>query len=104
MEKVGPGCPGCKKARPAVPATGWYYKSSDPLFATAGGGRVRPVVGKFNDGNPKYELNTGWMHNASFCQFVWADVHRWVRAHPEDKWMFDAVPPGENSYARPGNH
>ena len=104
MEKVGPDCPGCKRARPAIPATGWYYRPTDPLFSTAGGGRVRPVVGKFADGNPKYEANTGWMHNASFCQHVWADVHRWVRAHPEDKWMFDAVPPGENSYARPGNH
>ena len=100
-ELVGSKCPGCKQARADVPEGRWYYKPNHPLFASAGEGRVRPVVGKYNDGGPRYEAKTGFMHNAAFCQNVWADVHRWVRAHPEDKWMFDAVPEGENAYARP---
>jgi len=104
QELVGSKCPGCKKARSDVPDSGWYYKPGQALFQSAGEGRIRPVVGKYNDGGPKYEPHTAWMHNAAFCSNVYADVHRWVRAHPEDKWMFDAVPAGENAYARPLRH
>ena len=99
-ELVGPQCPGCKKARPNIPENGWYYKENHALFQSAGEGRVRPKVGQHDDGGPKYEPNTGFMHNAAFCQNVYADVHRWVKAHPEDKWMFDRVPDGEDAYAR----
>ena len=40
------------------------------------------------------------MHNDSRCHHVWADVHRWVKAHPEDKWMFDEVKMVD-AFARP---
>ena len=104
QELVGPKCPGCKKARPDIPESGWYYRPNDTLFQSAGEGRVRPVVGTYPDGGTKYEPKTGFMHNAAVCINVYADVHRWVRAHPEDKWMFDVVPEGENAYARPSRH
>ena len=103
-EKVGPDCPGCKIGRPNIPVSGWYYHQDDALFSTVGGGRVRPVVGKYQDGGAKYEANTSFFHNAAYCMNVYAVVHRWVRAHPEDKWMFDGVPQGENAYARPAGH
>ena len=101
---VGPDCPGCKTHRPNIPASGWYYSEDHPLFTTLGQSRIRPVVGTHPNGSKKFDRDTAYMHNAAVCMHVWADVHRWVRAHPEDMWMFDPVPRGENAYARPVQH
>ena len=91
-EKVGALCfgSGCKKVE------SWYYHPDDREFQTKGGGRVRPKA----ENGFGYAKSTGWVHNGSRCHHVWADVHRWVKAHPEDKWMFDEVKMVD-AFARP---
>ena len=91
-DKVGALCfgSGCKKIE------NWYYHPNDTEFQTKGGGRARPK-GESGFG---FDKGNGWIHNGSRCHHVWADVHRWVKAHPEDKWMFNEVKMAE-AFARP---
>ena len=94
---VGPDCLGCLTHRPGLD---WYYHPQHPLFSTAGQSRVRPKKADGTYDNTK----TGWYHNGAMCPSVWKDTHQWVRKRPEDKWMFDRVPQGENAFARPEGH
>ena len=91
---VGPNCPACKATR-GIPDSGWYVHEKDTIhFATLGGSRVRP-----RGGGVRFAPNTAYYHAAHTCTSLWTLVHKHVRAHPEDKDLFDPVPAGADAYS-----
>ena len=84
---IGVECPLCGPNQPQ--AHKWYMAQDDPNFD----GRFRP---KGLEGR-----GTRIQHTLEMCPMLRKEVHEWVRAHPDDRWMFDKLPDNQEPGALP---
>ena len=83
---VGKHCPICAE-RGRIPDDKWFYKPTDSEFVK-NGSRVRP---------PRDVLKgCADCHRHTMCTFLWHRLHIHVRAHPEDMYLFDRLPLGQD--------
>ena len=81
---VGSKCPVCAE-RGVIPSDNWYYHPNNPAFVE-NGSRERP----------QNKPRCSWMHHHSKCSYLWAKVHKHVKLNPNDAYLFDKLPEGQD--------
>ena len=79
---IGPECPVCN-AEGEREIRAWYFSFTGPR---------RPKRGR---------AHTGVMHTLGYCPRIREKTHRWVREHPQDIYLFDPLPQGQEPGALP---
>ena len=81
---VGKHCPVCAQ-RGKILDENWYYKPTDPEFVK-NGSRVRDAS----------KQGCAWTHRHTICTFLWHKLHVHVKANPQDAYLFDELPAGQD--------
>ena len=80
---VGNKCPAC--AGRGIKEKNWFYRAKDSEFV-AQGSRERETD----------KRGCAWAHRHTLCTFMWMKVHKHVRINPQDMYLFDRLPAGQD--------